>query len=154
MLAHDPYVHADLMRGYGVTAQSSLAGLLAESDAVVVHAPLDASTRNLLDHAALRALRPGALLVNTARGGLVQPEAVLRALRTGRLGGYAADVFSPEDPTAHPVNRQIIALPNTVVSAHRAFLSDTSEHSQRRRVAEEVHRVLVADRPPLFGRLA
>ncbi|GAV39915.1 C-terminal binding protein [Streptomyces acidiscabies] len=154
VLAHDPYVHDDLMRGYGVEPWPTLAALLADADAVVLHAPLDDTTHHLIDHASLRALRPGVLLVNTARGGLVRPEAVLDALRDGRLGGYASDVFTPENPLDHPVNREILTLPNTLVTAHRAFLSDVSERSQRLRVAEQIHRVLVSGLPPLFGRLA
>ncbi|MFH8982806.1 C-terminal binding protein [Streptomyces varsoviensis] len=154
VLAHDPYVHADLMRGYGVHPRPSLAGLLADAHAVVVHAPLDATTRNMLNDDTLEALTPGALLVNTARGALVEPEAVLERLRDGRLGGYAADVFAPENPCDHPVNKEILTFPNTVVSSHRAFLSDAAEHSQRLRLAQEVRRVLVSGEPPLFGRLA
>ncbi|MFE7119623.1 NAD(P)-dependent oxidoreductase [Streptomyces sp. NPDC057654] len=154
VLAYDPYVHADLMRGYGVHWRPSLAALLADAHAVLLHAPLDDSTRNMLNRDSLRALAPGALLVNTARGALVEPEAVLERLRDGRLGGYAADVFTPEDPCEHPVNREILTFPNTLVSSHRAFLSDASEHSQRLRLAQEIRRVLVSGEPPLFGRLA
>ncbi|WP_030664833.1 C-terminal binding protein [Streptomyces rimosus] len=154
VLAFDPYVHDDLMRGYGVEGRPSLAELFSDADAVVLHAPLDDSTRHLVNHESLRPLRRGALLVNTARGGLVQPEAVLEGLRSGRLGGYGSDVFTPENPCDHPVNKEILTLPNTVVTAHRAFLSDASERSQRLRVAEEIRRVLLGGRPPLFGRLA
>lgn len=154
VLAHDPYVHDDLMRGYGVESRPTLAALFADADAVVLHAPLDDTTRHLVDRRALASARPGTLLVNTARGGLVAPEAVLEALRDGRLGGYAADVFTPENPLDHPVNKELLTFPNTLVTAHRAFLSTTSEHSQRLRVAQQVHHVLTTGAPPLLGRLA
>ncbi|MFH8597102.1 C-terminal binding protein [Streptomyces rimosus] len=154
VLAYDPYVHDDLMRGYGVQGRPSLAELFFDADAVVLHAPLDDSTRHMINDMSLRPLRRGALLVNTARGGLVQPEAVLERLRDGRLGGYGSDVFTPENPCDHPVNKEILTSPRTVVTAHRAFLSDASERSQRLRVAEEIRRVLLTGRPPLFGRLA
>ena len=71
--------------------------LLASSDAVVVCAPLLPATAHLIDQAALQAMRPGALLVNVGRGSVVREEAVADALRTGRLGGYAADVYEFED---------------------------------------------------------
>jgi D-3-phosphoglycerate dehydrogenase len=147
-------VHADLMTGYGVTKLESLRELLGTCDAIVVHAALDDGSRGMLDHAALAHLRSGSVLVNAARGALVEPSAVLAALGDGRLGGYAADVFAPEDPNADPVNRAILGHDNVVVSAHRAFLSGPSERSQRVRVAEEVRRVLLDGDPPRFGRVA
>ncbi|WP_206502822.1 C-terminal binding protein [Streptomyces chrestomyceticus] len=154
VLAYDPFVHDDLMRGYGVEGRPSLADLFFDVDAVVLHAPLNSGTQYMINDKSLRPLRRGALLVNTARGGLVQPEAVVERLRDGRLGGYGSDVFTPENPCDHPVNKEILSLPNTVVTAHRAFLSDASERSQRLRVAEEIHHVLLTGQPPRFGRLA
>ncbi len=152
--AYGPYLHDDLMRGYGVQGRPSLAEPFYDADAVVPHAPLDDSTRHMINDEALRPLCRGALLVNTARGGLVRPEAVLERLRDGRLGGYGADVFAPENPRDHPVNKDIPTLPNTVVTSRRAFLPDASERSQRLRIAEEVRRVLPAGRQPFFGRPA
>ena len=154
LLGYDPNVHPDLMAGYGITAVPTLAELMSRSDAVVVHASLDQGNRHLVGVEAVRAMRPGAMLVNTARGGLVDPEAVLEGLSSGRLGGYGSDVFTPEDPLAHPVNRQIVTFPNVVVSSHRAFLSAQSERRQRTRVMEEIRRVLRDGEPPLFGRMA
>jgi len=71
--------------------------LLAWSDYLVLGAPLTAATRHIIDAAALSRVRPGCLLINPARGSLVDEAAVLAALQTGRLGGYAADVFEMED---------------------------------------------------------
>jgi phosphoglycerate dehydrogenase-like enzyme len=154
VLVHDPYVPADLVEGYGCARCDSLQELLALSDAVVLHAPLDDSTRFMIDGAALRHARPGALLVNTARGELVATAAVVDALDRGAIGGFASDVFSPEDPNDDAVNQQLLRFDNVVVTSHRAFLSHESERSQRLRVAEEVAAVLRTGRAPLFGRLA
>ncbi|CUW38009.1 Putative D-3-phosphoglycerate dehydrogenase [Magnetospirillum sp. XM-1] len=154
VLAYDPYVHNDLMRGYGVTKCDRLEDLLGQSDVVVIHALLDDGSKFMINRESIASIRQGALLVNTARGNLVQPEAVLDSLREGRLGGYGSDVFTPEDPNEHPINRQILGFDNVVVTSHRAFLSDTAERSQRTRVAEEIRRVLRDGQPPLFGRLA
>ncbi|WP_206795399.1 C-terminal binding protein [Amycolatopsis sp. MtRt-6] len=152
VLAHDPYLHPDLVEGYGVRA-AGFAELLAESDVVTLHCPLTDETRHLIDREALAGMRPDALLVNAARGALIEPEALHGALSSGRLGGAGLDVFAPENPHDDPWFAKVVALPNVVVTSHRAFLSAESEASSRRRVAEGVRYVLETGRPAPFGRL-
>ncbi len=152
VLAYDPYVPDDLMRGHLVTPVAGLEELFGVSDAVVLHAELTDETRLMIGDAALAAARPGTVLVNAARGRLVDSAAVERALQDGRLAGFGSDVFTPEDPNADEVNRRLAARPDVVVSSHRAFLSTASERSQRTRVAEEVARVLSGG-SVRFGRL-
>jgi phosphoglycerate dehydrogenase-like enzyme len=154
VLAVDPYVSADLMAGHGVARVDRLEDLFAAADAVVLHAALTQETDMLVDAAALRHARTGCLLVNAARGRLVDLSAVLDALELGRLGGYASDVFSPEDPNDSPPGRKLLERDDVVVSSHRAFLSTESEASLRRRVAEGVRAVLVNGTPPPEGRVA
>lgn len=154
VIAYDPYVHADLMAGLGVAKCATLAELMGRADAVSVHAYLDAGSRRLIDARALEHVRPGTLLVNTARGEIVDPPAVLAALRDGRLGGYGSDVFAPEDPQVDPVNAEILACANVLVTPHVAFRSVEAERSQRVRVAETVRDVLLTGAPPEFGRRA
>jgi D-3-phosphoglycerate dehydrogenase len=151
VLAYDPYVPADVMAGHGVTAVPSLAGLFAASDAVILHAALTPETDHLIGEGVLTHARPGAVLVNTARGRLVDPAAVLGALESGRLGGFGSDVFSPEDPNASPVTRKLLDRDDVLVSSHRAFLSAESEASLRRRVATGVRSVLLDGTPPAQG---
>ena len=153
VLATDPFVHADHMLGYGVQ-KAELPELLAESDVVLLHCPLTPDTAGLIDAEALARMRPDALLVNTARGALVDARALADALNQGSIGGAALDVFAPEDPNTHPAYRGILGLPNVLVTSHRAFLSAESELSCRRRVAESVREALAtgvappAERPP------
>jgi phosphoglycerate dehydrogenase-like enzyme len=154
VLAADPYVPADLMASHGVSKVDSLGDLLAECDAVVLHAALTEETELMIDGAALASTKPSCLLVNTARGRLVDPAAVLDALETGVLGGFASDVFSPEDPNRSPVARKLLERDDVVVTAHRAFLSVESESSLRGRVAAGVRSVLVDGTPPPEGRVA
>lgn len=154
VVAYDPYVHGDLMKGYGVGKHHDLAGFLSDCDAVMLHALLDAGSHQIINSQSICGMKSGAVLVNAARGNLVEPEAVLAALKAKRIGGYASDVFTPEDPNQHPTNKEILAFDNVVVTSHRAFLSDAAEASQRLRVCEEVTRVLKGGQPPLFGRLA
>jgi D-3-phosphoglycerate dehydrogenase / 2-oxoglutarate reductase len=150
---YDPYVSADLMASHGVTAVSGLAELFASCDAVVVHAALTPETDHLIDAAVLGHARAGLLLVNTARGRLVDVGAVSGALEKGRLGGFASDVFSPEDPNASPQARELLRRDDVVVSAHRAFLSAESLLSVRRRVAEGIACVLAGGPLPAEGRV-
>jgi D-3-phosphoglycerate dehydrogenase len=150
---YDPYVHGDLMAGYGVEKRHTLSDLLAEADVVILHCLLTEETRNLVADSFLAAMKSDALLVNTARGGLVDPRAVHLALADGRLGGYASDVFAPEDPNDDEWNRRLLTFENVIATSHRAFLSAQSELSQRRRVAEEILHVLETGRPPRWGNL-
>jgi phosphoglycerate dehydrogenase-like enzyme len=94
--------------------------LLAVSDILSLNAPATAETRGLFDTAAFSKLKPGAVLVNTARGELVDEVALVAALKSGRLGGAGLDVFAQEPlPTDHP----LLALPNVVLAPHVAWLT-------------------------------
>ncbi|HXE46664.1 MAG TPA: NAD(P)-dependent oxidoreductase [Conexibacter sp.] len=153
VIACDPNVSADLMASYGV-GKCKLPELLARADAICVHAELLSETVDLVDAEALRHVRHGALLVNAARGRLVDPVAVRAALEDGALGGFASDVFSPEDPNDSEETRALLQRDDVVVSSHRGFLSVQSEISLRRRVAEGVAHVLRSGEPPPLGRVA
>ncbi|KJK51697.1 3-phosphoglycerate dehydrogenase [Lentzea aerocolonigenes] len=153
VIGYDPYVHGDQMIGYGVRKRHSLKEFLAEADVVILHCLLNDDTKDLAGEAFLAGMKSDALLVNTARGGLVDPKAVHDALAAGRIAGYASDVFSPEDPNEHEWNRKLLPFENVIVTSHRAFLSAESELSQRRRVAEEILHVLETGLPPRWGNL-
>jgi len=102
-------------------AFTDLATLLRGSDYVSIHAPLSAQTRHLIGAAELAAMKPGAILINTARGGLVDDRALLEALRSGHLGGAGLDVYEGEaDPQMKPVAQALLALPNVVGTPHSA----------------------------------
>ncbi|HEY1325355.1 MAG TPA: 2-hydroxyacid dehydrogenase [Casimicrobiaceae bacterium] len=91
--------------------------VLANADILTLHLPLTRATRHLIDDAALRSMKPGAFLINTARGGLVEESALARALTEGRLAGAGLDVFESEPlPAGHP----LAGLPNVVLTPHIA----------------------------------
>lgn len=115
-----------------------LGELLRACDAVTLHVPLTDETLGLLGRDALASLRPGALLVNTARGPVVDTGAVLEALRSGRLGGAALDVLSEEPPSAVP------AATNLIVTPHAAYYSEASEERSYRLCVARVRDVLGA----------
>jgi phosphoglycerate dehydrogenase-like enzyme len=116
-LYYDPSpVPAEAEQALGLE-RCSLEDLLAEADIVTLHLPLMAATRRLIDAEALARMKPGAFLVNTSRGGLVDEGALTAALEAGRLAGAALDVFDPEPPSAE---NPLCRLPNVVLTPHVA----------------------------------
>jgi D-3-phosphoglycerate dehydrogenase len=95
--------------------------LLAECDAISLHVPLTDETRGMIGRRELAALRRGSLLINTSRGGVVDLDAVLSALRSGQLGGAALDVLPHEPPPGPPL------APNLIVTPHAAYYSPAAE---------------------------
>jgi D-3-phosphoglycerate dehydrogenase len=99
----------------------ALAELLRESDVVSLHPPLTPQTRHLIGPSELAMMKPGAVLVNMARGGVVDDRALLAALESGHLGGAGLDVFEAEgDEELKPVARRLAALPNVIATPHSA----------------------------------
>ncbi|MDQ7842227.1 MAG: C-terminal binding protein [Armatimonadota bacterium] len=146
VIAADPYVDAETMKRLGVR-KVELAELLAESDFVSVHAPLLPETRGLIGEDALRRMKPTAYLINTARGPIVDEQALARALREGWIAGAALDVLATEPPGPdHPLR----GLDRVVLTPHVAFYSEESLQELQRKAAEEVARVLTGQ-PPRYA---
>ncbi|MGV6874220.1 C-terminal binding protein [Pseudochelatococcus sp. B33] len=118
--------------------------LLAQSDIVSVHPPLNASTRGLIDDRALGLIKPGALLVNVARGPIVDTAALIRALDCGRIGGCALDTTDPEPlPDPHPLRGR----DNVVLTPHAAWYSEEAMAGLQAGAPSEVKRVLSGEWP-------
>lgn len=98
----DPYLPEGHELGLGLERVTSLEALLGRSDVVSLHVPLSDETRNIIDARRLSQMKPGAILINIARGGLVDVDAVEKALRSGRLGAAALDVLPKEPPVPLP----------------------------------------------------
>lgn len=116
VIAHDPFIQADSVDGVRLV---SLDEVFSESDVVSLHAPGGEATKHLVDASRLAAMRPGAYLVNCARGSLVDQEALLAALDSGQLAGAALDVTEPEPlPEGHPllVREDVLVTPHVASS--------------------------------------
>jgi D-3-phosphoglycerate dehydrogenase len=114
-IAADPFLTADQVKARGAEALYSLHDLMRESDVICVCAPLTKTTHHLIDAAALEIVRPGAYLVNVARGALIDELALVAALESGRLAGAALDVLEQEPPSAdHP----LLHMPNVIITPH------------------------------------
>jgi D-3-phosphoglycerate dehydrogenase len=118
--AFDP--HAPAVEG--VARPATLTGLLAATDVLSIHCPLLPETRHLIDGVALATLPPGAIVINTARGGIIDEATLLAALENGHIAGAALDVFEQEPPTVdHPLRNhpRVLATPHVAGVTPRAF---------------------------------
>lgn len=141
VIAHDPYATA----AEGIPLVSA-EQLYRESDVVSVHAPLTAATTGMVDAAAFAAMKPTAYLVNTARGPVVDQDALVAALSENRIAGAGLDVFTVEPlPGDHPLRR----LDSVLLSPHCAWYSEDSEAEIRRKTAANVVEVL-SGRAPVY----
>jgi len=143
VIAYDPYVDSGVFRDEGVR-RVDLNACFSEADFVSIHLPLTEETRGLVGRQAFARMKPGAILVNTSRGGVIDETALLEALRSDGLRAAALDVFAEEPlPPTHP----LLALPNVTVSGHIAFYSEESLEQMRRDAAEQVAQALEGSVP-------
>lgn len=140
VLGYDPYLTSWPEGIRPVTLEE----LLKQSDIISLHLPLTAETRHLVGEAALSQVKPTALLVNTARGGLVDTAALCRALAEGRIGGAALDTLETEPL---PAGSDLLEFPNVILSPHAAWYSEQSQADLKRKTAEAVLAVLKGERP-------
>lgn len=148
IVVHDPYLSAEAVRAAG-GEPVRFEELLERSDYVVVQAPLTVETRNLFDDVAFARMKPGAVLIDTARGPIVDGGALYRALSEGSLAGAALDDL-PEEPAKQPgwqPDNPLLTLPNCLVTPHVAYYSEESIRFCRTWAAEEVVRVLRGEQP-------
>jgi D-3-phosphoglycerate dehydrogenase / 2-oxoglutarate reductase len=144
VVASDPFLSDDAIREGGAEPVS-FDDLLASSDVVSIHAPLTPDSRHLLGERELRSLRPGAILVNTSRGPLIDVDALRSVLAAGRLGGVGLDVLEVEPPEA---DDPLLARDDVVITPHAAFYSEESLRELQRKAVEQVVEALAGRTPP------
>jgi D-3-phosphoglycerate dehydrogenase / 2-oxoglutarate reductase len=143
VVAYDPFAAKDVFASAGVESVS-FDDLLARSDFISVHAPLMPATRGLVNAAAFAKMKKGALIVNTARGPLIDEPALIAALDSGHLGGAALDVVTTE-PLAK--DSALIGRDNVILTPHTAFYSVEALEELQTKCASDVARVLSGEKP-------
>jgi D-3-phosphoglycerate dehydrogenase len=143
VVTHDPYVSPDMLSAAGVDGVS-FDRLLEMSDFVSIHAPLMPATRGLFNADVFHKMKKGAVLINTARGPLVDEAALIAALDTGQLGGAALDVVTTEPLTK---DSKLLGRDNVILTPHTAFYSVEALEELQTKCAADVARVLSGEQP-------
>src|SRR5512133_2784719 len=144
VIAFDPYVSVDRAKEMGVEMMPTLEALLVQSDFMTIHLPRTPETEGLIGTKELRMMKPGARLVNTARGGIVDEEALAKALEDGHLAGAALDVFAVEPTTDSP----LFGMSNVVVAPHLGASTREAQDKAGTTVAEMVRLALKGEFVP------
>lgn len=140
LIGYDPFIAEP---PDGIDAKADLGGLLQEVDVLTLHLPLSSDTHHLLGAEQFAAMKPGAVLVNTSRGGLVDTPALLDALHTRRLGGAALDVLEHEPDDA----ARVADAPNVLLTPHMAYYSESALHEAQQKAATQIVKVLSGGSP-------
>lgn len=146
VLGYDPYLDAGTLARYGVEKVERLEEMLPRCDFVTLHCPGGAETRHMINAHTLAMMKPGAYLINTARGSVVDGAALAQAVQTGQIAGAAVDVYDPEPP--HP-GEPLLHMENVVVTPHFCAMTEESLYNMGTMVAQGVLDVL-AGRHPQF----
>jgi D-3-phosphoglycerate dehydrogenase len=137
VLAFDPFVAPEIME-QSAAEPSELDALLASSDYITLHCPLTNKTRNVINASRLAMMKPGARIINCARGGLVDEAALAYALKSGQIAGAALDVYATEPPAGSP----LLALDNVVLTPHLGASTEEAQQAVSLRIAQDVIRFL------------
>jgi D-3-phosphoglycerate dehydrogenase len=143
VLAHDPQFPSDAI-DVNVTRIDDLDALLTSSDIVSLHCPLTAQTRHMIGAARLAAMKPGAIIINTARGGIIDERALVEALRDGRIAGAGLDSFEQEPPAS---DNPLWALPNVILTPHVAGVTQGAVREMGVQATRHVLGVLAGEPP-------
>jgi D-3-phosphoglycerate dehydrogenase len=143
LVAHDPYVAPERAKRMGVEL-TSLEDLVSRCDFITIHLPKNPETVGLFGRELLGLAKPGVRIVNAARGGIIDEEALAEAIREGRVGGAAIDVFAAEPTTASP----LFTLPSVVVTPHLGASTNEAQDKAGEQIAEQVVLALAGDFVP------
>ncbi|WP_372681247.1 hydroxyacid dehydrogenase [Desulfosarcina sp.] len=141
IIAYDPYVPADDRCWQDTRKIDRLSDLLSQADVVSLHVPLSKETHHLIDAEAIARMKPGSILINAARGGVVDEKALVKALQSNHLGGAALDVFETE-PLTQSAAALFAGIPNIVLTPHIAGITVESNQRVSQVTMKNVCRVL------------
>jgi D-3-phosphoglycerate dehydrogenase len=138
VIGYDPYVSEDIAKAVRVELLEELGELLARADFVSLHVPLTDETRGMMGPAQIARMKPGARLINTARGALVDEAALYAALASGKLAGAALDVFAVEPPMGSEMTARLVQLPSVVATPHLGASTLEAQADVSVRIAQQV----------------
>ncbi len=142
----DPYMDDRRLAALGLDAERTLEDVLANSDYVTIHTPLNDQTRYLIDEPQLRMMKKSAFLVNSARGEIVRTEALTKAIKEGWIAGAGIDVYETEPP---PADMELFDLPGATLSSHLGWCSVEAGWDIRQKIVGDVD-LFLAGQPPRF----
>jgi D-3-phosphoglycerate dehydrogenase len=140
----DPYLDPETASEWGAVYVPDLIELAGKADVLSIHTPLTPETRRLIDREVIRAMKPGAILINTSRGAVVDELALIEALQDGHLGGAGLDVYDPQPPAA---DNPLLEFDQVVLTPHVASFTHEGQRRMGLTVVEDVLSVLRGERP-------
>lgn len=147
LIAYDPYANPNLAAAASVTLRPSLAELLKEADFLTLHTPLIASTKGMIGKAELETMKPTARILNVARGGMIDEDALVEALDAGTIAGAGIDVFTSEPPQPDSSASRLIAHPKVVATPHLGASTREAQENVSIDVCEQVVSILSGELP-------
>jgi D-3-phosphoglycerate dehydrogenase len=147
LVAYDPYANPNLAAAASVTLRPSLAELLKEADFLTLHTPLIASTKGMISRAELKTMKPTARILNVARGGMIDEDALVEALDAGTIAGAGIDVFTAEPPQPDSSASRLIAHPKVVATPHLGASTREAQENVSIDVCEQVVSILSGELP-------
>jgi phosphoglycerate dehydrogenase-like enzyme len=145
VIAYDPYISGGRAVSFRVELAPDLETLLTQADVVTLHVPLNDETRGMIGEPELAQMKPGAVLVNCARGPVTVESALVGALENGTLSALALDVWDPEPPSA---DNPLLHMDNVIATPHMAAKTLEGQTRSRTSAARQVMMVLNDQRPP------
>jgi len=146
VIAFDPYISREVAERLGVEL-TEWESLLSESDYISIHAALSASTKQIFTDSAFAKMKPAACLINCARGGFIDEQALSRALKEGQIAMAALDVLDTDPPAS---GNPLLFMDNVIITGHSAFFSPEAEAERWRRPSEEIARVMRDEWPMIL----
>ncbi|CAN9124888.1 unnamed protein product [Alternaria sp. RS040] len=147
LIAYDPYANPNLAAAASVTLRPSLAEILKEADFLTLHTPLIASTKGMISKAELETMKPTARILNVARGGMIDEDALVEALDAGVIAGAGIDVFTSEPPEQNSSATRLIAHPKVVATPHLGASTKEAQENVSIDVCEQVVSILSGELP-------
>lgn len=144
VIGYDPIVSDQVFESNQITRYENLEELCKDADFISIHAPYNAKTHHLINEFMLNQMKPTAFLINCARGGVVDNEALYKALKENRIAGAGVDVFDPEPPQK---NDKLFSLDNIIVTPHIAGITEETARKLSLNAAKQVLQVLKGEKP-------